>query len=50
MANDNTEYYGYYYDTEEDKGLLDSAWERQQRKVRSLNAVKPIVTRTSLSL
>lgn len=32
MANDNTEYYGYYYDTEEDKGLLDSAWERQQRK------------------
>ena len=35
MAADNQEYYGYYYDTEEDRGLLDPAWERQQRKVLS---------------
>ncbi len=28
------EYYGYYYGEEEDKGLLDPAWERQQKKVR----------------
>ncbi|KAK3749497.1 hypothetical protein QZH41_013472, partial [Actinostola sp. cb2023] len=31
MADDEREVYGYYYG-EEDKGLLDSAWERQQRK------------------
>lgn len=33
MAADDQEYYGYYYGTEEDRGLLDPAWERQQRKV-----------------
>lgn len=33
MAADDQEYYGYYYATEEDRGLLDPAWERQQRKV-----------------
>ncbi|KAL9953111.1 hypothetical protein ACROYT_G040471 [Oculina patagonica] len=32
MATEDQEYYGYYYDTEEDRGLLDPAWERQQRK------------------
>lgn len=33
MADDQ-EYYGYYYGAEdEDRGLLDPAWERQQRKV-----------------
>lgn len=32
MAADDQEYYGYYYDTEEDRGLLDPAWERQQKK------------------
>ncbi|XP_073248143.1 alpha-actinin-1-like [Porites lutea] len=32
MAADDQEYYGYYYATEEDRGLLDPAWERQQRK------------------
>ncbi|KAJ7373413.1 hypothetical protein OS493_013006 [Desmophyllum pertusum] len=32
MAADDQEYYGYYYDTEEDRGLLDPSWERQQRK------------------
>ncbi|KXJ17767.1 alpha-actinin-1 [Exaiptasia diaphana] len=31
MAEEEQEYYGYYYG-EEDKGLLDSAWEKQQRK------------------
>lgn len=46
MAADDQEYYGYFYDTDEDKGLLDSAWERQQRKVTSLNAVISIVTTT----
>jgi len=35
MAADDQEYYGYYYDTEEDRGLLDPAWERQQKKVVS---------------
>lgn len=35
MAEDEQEYYGYYYG-EEDKGLLDSAWEKQQRKVREI--------------
>lgn len=37
MAADDQEYYGYYYDTEEDRGLLDPSWERQQRKVVSFN-------------
>ena len=32
MADDQ-EYYGYYYGEDEDRGLLDPAWERQQRKV-----------------
>ena len=36
MADDQ-EYYGYYYDTEEDRGLLDPAWEKQQRKVIKFN-------------
>lgn len=36
MATEDQEYYGYYYDTEEDRGLLDPAWERQQRKVIKL--------------
>ncbi|XP_032238380.2 alpha-actinin-1 [Nematostella vectensis] len=31
MAEDEQEYYGYFYG-EEDKGLLDPAWERQQKK------------------
>jgi len=35
MAADDQEYYGYYYDTDEDRGLLDPAWERQQKKVVS---------------
>lgn len=34
MASDEPEIYGYYYDNEEDRGLLDPAWERQQKKVR----------------
>ena len=34
MAADEPEIYGYYYDNEEDRGLLDPAWERQQKKVR----------------
>ena len=34
MANEEgEEIYGYYYGEEEDKGLLDPAWERQQKKV-----------------
>ena len=33
MADQEEEYYGYYYGEEEDKGLLDPAWERQQKKV-----------------
>lgn len=32
MAADDEEYYGYFYGSEEDRGLLDPAWERQQRK------------------
>ncbi|XP_027038747.1 alpha-actinin-like [Pocillopora damicornis] len=32
MASDEPEIYGYYYDNEEDRGLLDPAWERQQKK------------------
>lgn len=39
MATEDQEYYGYYYDTEEDRGLLDPAWERQQRKVIKLTYV-----------
>ncbi|XP_031561014.1 alpha-actinin-1-like [Actinia tenebrosa] len=31
MAEDEQEYYGYFYG-EEDKGLLDPAWEKQQKK------------------
>lgn len=47
MAADDEEYYGYFYGSEEDRGLLDPAWERQQRKVRSRKRCKkPIVTRT----
>lgn len=34
MAEEESEYYGYFYG-EEDKGLLDPAWERQQKKVRN---------------
>jgi len=41
MAADDQEYYGYYYDTEEDRGLLDPAWERQQRKVKVPKRCKP---------
>lgn len=36
MAEDEQEYYGYYYG-EEDKGLLDPAWEKQQKKVRDFD-------------
>ena len=43
MAADSEEYYGYYYNDDQDRGLLDAAWERQQKKVRSLN-VKAIAT------
>lgn len=32
MADDEQEYYGYYYGEDEDRGLLDPAWERQQKK------------------
>lgn len=38
MATDDEEYYGYYYGDDQDRGLLDAAWERQQKKVRSQNA------------
>ena len=38
MADEEQEYYGYYYG-EEDKGLLDPAWERQQRKVRDFDSI-----------
>ena len=33
MADQDEEYYGYYYGEDEDRGLLDPAWERQQKKV-----------------
>lgn len=32
-SEEGEEIYGYYYGEEEDKGLLDPAWERQQKKV-----------------
>jgi len=32
MADQDEEYYGYYYGEDEDRGLLDPAWERQQKK------------------
>ncbi|XP_015766072.1 PREDICTED: alpha-actinin, sarcomeric-like [Acropora digitifera] len=32
MATDDEEYYGYYYGDDQDRGLLDAAWERQQKK------------------
>lgn len=32
MAADSEEYYGYYYNDDQDRGLLDAAWERQQKK------------------
>ena len=32
MGDEGEEYYGYFIG-EEDKGLLDPAWERQQKKV-----------------
>ena len=35
MADQNDQLMGYYMDTEEDRGLLDPAWERQQMKVRN---------------
>ena len=33
MADEDQEYYGYYYGDDEDRGLLDTAWENQQKKV-----------------
>lgn len=33
MADEEHEYYGYYYGDDEDRGLLDPAWEKQQKKV-----------------
>ena len=33
MADEEQEYYGYYYGDDEDRGLLDPAWEKQQKKV-----------------
>ena len=33
MADEEQEYYGYYYGDDEDRGLLDTAWENQQKKV-----------------
>ena len=33
MADQEEEYYGYFYGEDEDRGLLDPAWERQQKKV-----------------
>lgn len=39
MAEQDEEYYGYYYGEEEDKGLLDPAWERQQKKVGTLHVI-----------
>lgn len=33
MAAEDEEHFGYFYGEEEDKGLLDPAWERQQKKV-----------------
>lgn len=39
MAEQDEEYYGYYYGEEEDKGLLDPAWERQQKKVGTLHEI-----------
>ncbi len=33
MAEGDEEHFGYFYGEEEDKGLLDPAWERQQKKV-----------------
>lgn len=32
MAAEDEEHFGYFYGEEEDKGLLDPAWERQQKK------------------
>ncbi|XP_028415774.1 alpha-actinin-like [Dendronephthya gigantea] len=32
MADEEHEYYGYYYGDDEDRGLLDTAWENQQKK------------------
>lgn len=32
MADEEQEYYGYYYGDDEDRGLLDPAWEKQQKK------------------
>ena len=32
MAEEQEQHYGYHYG-EEEKGLLDPAWERQQKKV-----------------
>merc|ERR1739844_675131 len=32
MAEEDQEYYGYNYGEDEDRGLLDPAWERQQKK------------------
>lgn len=39
MVDQEEEYYGYYYGEEEDRGLLDPAWERQQKKVRRLHVM-----------
>lgn len=36
MADEEQEYYGYYYGDDEDRGLLDPAWEKQQKKVCSI--------------
>jgi hypothetical protein len=42
MADEEQEYYGYYYGDDEDRGLLDTAWENQQKKV--------FVSRVSMSI
>ena len=40
MANEEgEEIYGYYYGEDEDRGLLDPAWERQQKKVSPFSSL-----------
>ena len=41
MANEEgEEIYGYYYGEDEDRGLLDPAWERQQKKVSPFGSLQ----------
>lgn len=40
MADEEQEYFGYFYGDDEDKGLMDTAWENQQKKVELLPSLR----------